>query len=67
MNAIARTTLNPRQSAAISAVEEQIARLNRAVAQAVDAGLIVEVTRASRHHSPQCAWGDQLSPKISSL
>jgi len=67
MNAISRDALNSQQSAAISAIEERITALNEAVAQAVDAGLIVEVTRASRHHSPQCCWGDQVSPKISSL
>lgn len=56
--------LDARQLAAFAALKEQATKLNAAVTRAVDAGLIVEVTRASRHHSPECAWGDQITPRV---
>ncbi len=57
-------SLDPQQIAAVDELRAQIARMNDAVKRAVDSGLTIEITRASRHHSPQYCWGDQMSPKI---
>ncbi len=57
-------TLDPQQTAAVDELRTQITRMNDAVKRAVDSGLTIEITRASRHHSPQYCWGDQMSPKI---
>ncbi len=56
--------LEPRQAAAVAALREQIAKVNAAVAMAVDTGLTIELVRSSRHHSGQSTWGDQMSPKV---
>ncbi|MBL8628186.1 MAG: hypothetical protein JNM81_01060 [Rhodospirillaceae bacterium] len=56
--------LDAQQTAAVDDLRAQIARMNDAVKRAVDSGLTVEITRASRHHSPQSCWGDQMIPKI---
>ena len=53
------------QEAAVRAVEAQAKALNAAIARAVDAGLIVEVGRASRYHNARAVWGDQIAPVIS--
>jgi hypothetical protein len=52
------------QEAALRAVETQAKVLNAAIARAVDAGLIVEVSRASRYHNAQATWGDQIAPVV---
>jgi hypothetical protein len=56
--------LTDAQAAAMTKVAQMIGHLNAAVAAAVDAGLTVELMRASRHHSDARAWGDQLKPMV---
>lgn len=57
--------INSSQSEAVAAVQDLIVKLNNAVDRAVESGLVVELTRACRHHSEQCGWGDQLAPRFS--
>ena len=60
----AAPTLTPAQADRLEAVRLEIERLNAAVREAVQAGLAVELARASRHHSPAGCWGDQLRPVV---
>ena len=50
--------------AAIRQVANSLHRLNEAVMGAVNAGVTVELMRASRFHNEQGAWGDMLVPII---
>jgi hypothetical protein len=58
------TTMNEQQQAAIRMLANQLHRLNAAVAEAVNAGLSVELQRASRHHHQDGYWGDLMTPII---
>jgi hypothetical protein len=58
------SSLDATQAEAVATLREQITKMNIAVRRAVDAGLTIELTRSSRHHSPQCVWGDQMIAKI---
>ena len=62
----ALSTFDASQTEAIDELTVHVRRMNEAIKRAVDAGLIIEMTRASRLHSPEhVCWGDQMSPKIS--
>ncbi len=56
------TTLSQSQKAALDAVVERANALNSAIAEAVEAGLIVEMNRTMRYHNRRSAWGDQVAP-----
>jgi hypothetical protein len=56
--------LAPNQQDCLEAVMAQAKALNAAIAKAVDAGLIIEVGRASRYHTEQANWGDQIAPMV---
>lgn len=56
--------LSPAQADRYEEVREQLSRLNAAVRDAVQAGLSVEIQRASRHHSGCGCWGDQMAPVL---
>lgn len=58
------TSLNDDQEAAIRRVANDLHRLNEAITRAVNAGVTVELMRASRFHSEQGAYGDQMIPVI---
>lgn len=49
---------------AIRRIAVEIHRLNNAVVQAVEAGMTVELVRASRHHCGAGNWGDMMVPVI---
>jgi hypothetical protein len=49
---------------ALRHVAEAIHRLNYAISRAVEAGMTIEVIRASRHHDARGHWGDQLVPVV---
>lgn len=48
----------------IRRLADTLHRLNQQILTAVEAGLTVEVVRASRHHNGRGAWGDQMVPVI---
>ena len=50
--------------AAVRRVANALHRLNDAVIGAVNAGVTVELMRASRFHNEEGAWGDMLVPII---
>ncbi len=52
------------QDSAIRMLANSLHRLNLAVVKAVDAGVSVELIRATRYHDGQGNWGDQLTPII---
>lgn len=49
---------------ALRHVAEAIHRLNYAISRAVEAGMTIEVIRASRYHDARGHWGDQLVPVV---
>ena len=49
---------------AIRQIANSLHRLNDAVIAAVNAGVSVELMRASRYHNEEGAWGDMLVPII---
>lgn len=53
-----------RQQRAIRRLAGDLHRLNHAVMQAVEAGVTVELVRASRHHCGDGNWGDLMVPVI---
>ena len=53
------------QVQALNRVSDEVHRLNGAIIGAVEAGLTVELRRASRHHSAAGHWGDQSVPVVS--
>ncbi len=53
-----------KREAAIRQIANSLHRLNDAVIAAVDAGVSVELMRASRYHNEDGAWGDMLVPII---
>lgn len=56
--------LDRHQEDSLNAVVSLTKELNAAIASAVEAGLTIEVTRDSRHHTTQRSWGDQLGLAI---
>jgi len=57
------TPLTGRETA-VRRVADQMHRLNHAIAQAVEAGVSVELLRCSRYHSGNGHWGDQMQPIV---
>ncbi len=55
---------NSDHEAAIRQIANNLHRLNEAVMNAVNAGISVELMRASRYHNEEGAWGDMLVPII---
>ena len=49
---------------AIRMLANDLHRLNQSVCRAVEAGLNVELLRASRHHDGSGNWGDLMMPVI---
>jgi len=52
------------QDKAIQRLANDLHRLNNAVIEAVEAGMNVELVRASRYHDSAGNWGDMLVPII---
>ncbi|SEP30306.1 hypothetical protein SAMN02799625_05391 [Methylobacterium sp. UNC300MFChir4.1] len=52
------------QDRALRRMADAVHHLNLAVIRAVDAGLSVELVRASRHHDGSGNWGDQMVPLV---
>lgn len=50
--------------AIIRKLANNLHRLNETVIEAVNAGMSVELIRASRYHNEQGDWGDMLVPVI---
>lgn len=50
----------PEQDSKIRIITNNLHRLNDSIVQAVEAGLTVEIKRASRFHSGPGNWGDQI-------
>ncbi len=48
------------QDSTIRVVTNSLHRLNEAITEAVEAGLTVEIKRASRFHGGTGNWGDQI-------
>lgn len=48
----------------IRRMADLVHRLNRAVAEVVEAGATVELMRCSRYHSGNGRWGDQTQPIV---
>ena len=55
---------NPERDRAIRRVAIELHRLNNAVIEAVEAGITVELVRASRHHGGNGRWGDMMVPVV---
>ncbi len=60
----ATIALNDAQSACLSDIAGQIDALNAAMRSAVEAGMTIELKRASRHHQDGGFWGDIIAPSI---
>lgn len=58
------TSLTESQESAIRRVANDLHRLNEAIQKAVEAGVTVELLRASRYHGENGAYGDQTIPVI---
>ncbi len=58
------STFSDSQDSALRMVANSLHRMNEAIVQAVDAGLTVELMRASRYHAGTGNWGDQMVPII---
>lgn len=52
------------QERAIRRLAGDLHRLNHSVTKAVEAGVTVEMVRASRHHGGDGNWGDMMVPVI---
>jgi hypothetical protein len=52
------------QKAAFTVVANDLHRLNRSIALAVETGLSVELRRVARHHAHEGCWGDLLMPVV---
>jgi hydrogenase maturation factor HypF (carbamoyltransferase family) len=52
------------QKVAFTIVANDLHRLNRSVALAVETGLSVELQRVARHHAHGGYWGDLLIPVV---
>ena len=61
------TTQNPmtmEQMHALGMVQARMESLNAAIREAVEAGVSVQLERASRYHCGRGAWGDVMSPVV---
>ena len=58
------TTFNGGQDSALRMVANSSHRLNEAIVRAADAGITVELMRASRYHGGTGSWGDQMVPIV---
>ena len=58
------SAVGPDQQASIRQLANDLHRLNRAVMNAVECGVSVELVRSARHHSGNGDWGDMLVPLI---
>ena len=58
------TQFDEAQNHALRILADSLHRLNRAITQAVDAGITVELMRASRYHANGGIWGDQMIPIV---
>jgi hypothetical protein len=58
------TTFNGGQDSALRMVANSLHRLNETIVRAADAGLTVELMRASRYHGGTGSWGDQMVPIV---
>ena len=52
------------QDRAIRRLANDLHRLNHAVMDAVEAGVSIELVRASRHHCGNGNWGDMMVPVV---
>lgn len=48
----------------IRKVADTLHRLNQQITNAVEAGVTIELMRASRHHNGRGQWGDQMIPIV---
>ena len=53
-------TFSPEQDSDLRIITNNLHRLNYSIVQAVQAGLTVEIKRASRFHGGAGKWGDQI-------
>lgn len=58
------TQMTEEQDKVLRTIADSLHRLNYAVIKGVEAGLSVELMRASRFHDEEGGWGDQLIPII---
>lgn len=49
---------------ALRRIADCVHHMNNAVMRAVEAGLSIELVRASRHHDGSGNWGDQMIPLV---
>lgn len=52
------------KDALIRKVADTLHRLNQQITNAVEAGVTIELMRASRHHNGRGQWGDQMIPIV---
>jgi hypothetical protein len=66
MNAqdLAQIDLSDAQAARLADIATQIDALNASMRSAVEAGLSIELRRASRHHHEDGYWGDIIAPSV---
>jgi hypothetical protein len=57
--------LNVEKNTAVLIIAENLHRLNRSIAEAVSAGLTVDILRSSRCHNEAGNWGDQVMLNVS--
>ncbi len=57
-------TLSEDQRSTLMTLAQDIEKLNSSMREAVDAGLSIELERASRHHHSAGYWGDILAPRV---
>ena len=57
-------TLSDDQRSMLQTLAADIEKLNSSMRDAVDAGLSIELERASRHHHSAGYWGDIVAPRI---
>lgn len=58
------TDMTEEQDKSLRAIADNLHKLNYAVIKGVEAGLSIELMRASRYHDEHGGWGDQLIPII---
>ncbi|MGR3434009.1 MAG: hypothetical protein ACU0CO_03835 [Shimia sp.] len=60
----ARDVVDAKRDLAIRRLATEVHRLNTAIIEAVEAGMTVEMVRASRHHCGEGRWGDMMVPVV---
>ncbi len=63
-NSTTQVDLNDAQLSCLAELASQIDRLNETMRTAVDAGMSIELRRASRHHQGSGFWGDIIAPNV---